>query len=247
MNFPYLLRMTLWLAPVLLQIMIALAMVGRKLVAMFPIFFCFSIYVPLRDVALLLLQTSPHGYFSIYWIGDGISILLSLVAVYEVFWHLVYPYPFLRSLAHNIFKIAGLVASGIAFAMLLMAQFGKGKPLVELILLLERSARVVQVALLISVICFISRLGLTWKHYATGILAGFGIAGMQLIPVELRAGFRLLTNKTFIWMEPAVYNCAVIVWAFYFLPSGKRTLVSERLPETDLARWNEALKDYINK
>jgi hypothetical protein len=45
----------------------------------------------------------------------------------------------------------------------------------EWIILQERSARFLQVCLLIVAIAMMSRLGLTWHHYSLGIAAGFGV------------------------------------------------------------------------
>ena len=244
MKFLSLLTIILWLTPALLQILIALVMVRRKLVRVFPIFFGYSIYVPARDVILLVVQNSRNLYSYIYWVGEAISILLGLLALYEVLWHLVSPYRFLRSVGRTVFKIVGLVAFGIATAILvMMAEF---KPTVELLLLLDRSAGLVRLALLVTVLYFVTRFGLTWRHYATGILAGFGIAGLQVIAVELFGGLHLISNVTFMLLPPAIYNCAVIVWAWYFVMPGRK-LISEPLPETDLAKWNEAIKDYLSK
>ena len=244
MTFSYLLRMTLWLAPGLLQAGIVWVMIRRQLVRVFPTFLCYSVVVPVRDVILLLLQKSHNLYAYVYWIGDGITILLSLLALYEVLWHLVSPYPFLRSFARNLFRIVGLGALGAAAVIVFMGP--EFQPTKELLVLLDRAAGMVRVALLIGVIFFVSRLGLTWKHYATGILAGFGIGGLQVVASELWAA-HLISNETLKWLLPAIYNCAVIVWTSYFVPSAERKLVTESLPETDLATWNEALKEYLSK
>lgn len=244
MTFSSLLRLTLWLMPSVLQVAIVVVMIARKLVRIFPTFFCYSIFVPLRDVVLLFLQNSPNLYGYVYWVGEVLTIFFGLLALYEVLCHLVYPYPFLRSLARNIFKTVGLGALAIAsLTVLMVAEF---KRTIELVILLDRAAGMVRVALLIGVILFVSRLGLTWKHYATGILAGFGIGGLQVVAAELWAA-HLISNETLKLLLPAIYNCAAFSWAFYFVLSGERRLVSESLPETDLSRWNEALKDYLSK
>ncbi len=58
----------------------------------------------------------------------------------------------------------------------------------EWIILTERSARFLQVCLLIVAIALMSRLGLTWQNYSVGIAAGFGVfAALDLALLELRA------------------------------------------------------------
>jgi len=103
------------------------------------------------------------------------------------------------------------------------------------------------VCLLIAIISLISRLGLTWHSYSLGITAGFGIyAALDLALLELRANLHLITDDAFVFLEPTAYNLAVLVWAFYFLKSPAETPV-ERLPTTDLANWNDALTERVDK
>ena len=63
----------------------------------------------------------------------------------------------------------------------------------EWIILSERSARFLQVCLLIVAIATMSRLGLTWRHYSLGIAAGFGVyAALDLVLLELRGHLHIL-------------------------------------------------------
>lgn len=56
------------------------------------------------------------------------------------------------------------------------------------------------------------------------------------------------------WMDPiafsivnsASYNVAALIWAFYILlPRGGNPL--DRLPNADLADWNDAFNDYVSQ
>src|SRR5882672_8315698 len=93
-------------------------------------------------------------------------------------------------------------------------------PLFETIILLERSVRFLQACWLIVLILLMSRLGLTWQHYAVGIATGFGVySASDLALLELRGHLRLITNETLALLNSTAYNVAVIIWALYFVPS----------------------------
>ncbi len=248
MNLEYVLKIGLWIAPVILLLLIALIMVRRGLVGQFRYFFTYCLFVAARDITLLLFQHRPNlylFYFWIYWVGDGLLILLQLVVLCEVFLNLVPAHLGFRAAAIRVFQI--IVGLSAAFACVLFAMAVRGAPtsVAEAVLLLERSFRVVQVIILLVVMTLVSRLGLNWEHYATGILLGSGIAGLQLVPAELRSSLHLISNTVFSWLKPAVYDCAVVAWAFYFIPARRPSASLAEVPQADLSEWDEVLKGYL--
>jgi hypothetical protein len=117
----------------------------------------------------------------------------------------------------------------------------------EQIILLERSARFLQVCLLIVAIALMSRLGLSWHHYSLGIAAGFGVySALDLILLELRAHLHAVADTDFVLLRSAAYNLGVLIWAWYFLRPQTRQPV-DRLPGTDLANWNDALTEQVDQ
>lgn len=117
----------------------------------------------------------------------------------------------------------------------------------EWIIRLERSARFLQVCLLIVAISLMSRLGLTWHHYSVGIASGFGVySALDLILLELRAHLHVITDAAFVLLRPAAYNLGVAIWALYFLWPQRGKPV-DRLPPTDLAKWNESVTRQVDK
>ena len=247
MKFHPLVTSVLWLAPVVLQPLIAFAMFSRKVVRLFPIFFSFSLLVPARDAVLFFLPYPGPLYSRVYWWGEAVAVLLALGVIFETTLHFVRPYPFLGLLV-KVLCVAGVVAAASAVIMLFWANGPRGTDMVlEWIILLERSARFLQVCLLIVAIALMSRLGLTWHHYSLGIAAGFGIyAGLDLVLLELRAHLHVATDTAFVVLRPAAYNLGVLIWAWYFLrPQPRRSV--DRLPGTDLTKWNDALTEQVDQ
>ena len=247
MNFSRLATSVLWFVPMAMQCAIVLVMLRRELVGQFPFFFSYTVLLPVRDAILYFLPQSSNRYSTVFWWGDAAAILLALSIVFEISWHFMRSYPFLR-LFLRVLWISAVVACSAALAMLLWTKGPVGTDLaLEWIILTERSARFLQVCLLIVAIALMSRLGLTWQNYSVGIAAGFGVyAALDLALLELRAHLHAVTVTAFVLMRSAAYNLGVAIWAFYFLrPQGGKPVGS--LPGTDLANWNNALTEHVNK
>lgn len=247
MNFSRLATSVLWFVPLATQCVIALVMLRRGLVAQFPFFFSYTLLLPLRDFTLYFLPNPGDRYSIVYWSGEGVAVLLSLGVVFELVGHFAQPYPFLRFLLRALLTF-GVVAGALALALLIWGRGPSGADLAfEWIILFERSARFLQVCLLIVAIALMSRLGLTWHHYSLGIAAGFGVySALDLILLELRARLHVATDAAFVLLRPAAYNLGVLIWAFYFLhPQGGNPV--DRLPGTNLATWNDALAEHVDK
>jgi hypothetical protein len=247
MNLSHLATDVLWLAPLAFQPLVAFALFRRKLIASFPFFFSFMVLVPARDTALFFLSYPGRLYALVFWWGEAAAIALALGVVCETTWHFIRPYPFLR-LFLKVLGIAGGIAAAAAVAMLIWTNGPKGTDVaLEQIILLERSARFLQVCLLIVAIALMSRLGLSWHHYSLGIAAGFGVySALDLILLELRAHLHAVTDTDFVLLRSAAYNLGVLIWAWYFLRPQNRQPV-DRLPGTDLANWNDALTEQVDQ
>jgi hypothetical protein len=201
----------------------------------------------LRDATLYFLPHSGNLYSTVFWWGEAAAIILALGVVFETSGHFIRPYPFLR-LFLRVLWISAAIAAGVAMAMLIWTKGPAGTDMaLEWIIMTERSARFLQVCLLIVAIALMSRLGLTWQHYSLGIAAGFGVyAALDLILLELRAHLHAVTDTAFVLMRSAAYNLGVVIWAVYFFrPQNGRPV--DRLPRTDLTNWNDTLTQHVNK
>jgi len=240
-------KMLLWTTPLVLQALIVMAMIVRRQVRTFPAFFAYIVFISLRDLILLLTKNNVNLYSWIYWLGEAISVFLGMAAICEVFWQLVKPYSFLRSIGKRILWISIVVLCGAGIA-LFAASYGKEvSRSIELVLLAERSARIVQVGALFVFITLLLEFGLTWRHHTVGIVVGFGaLAGLQLGLYELKAHLNGISDSMFTLLSPLAYNCAVIIWTIYFLPPFRKK-DPEVIPVLDLSKLDNMLADFIRK
>lgn len=247
MIFSQLLTKIFWFTPLLLQAAIVFVMLRRKLAAIFPVFFGYTILVFSRDVVLVVLQHAKNLYFFVYWCGEGLAVLLGLGVIFEALRHILPPYPFLKMVWGWIWVLGG-IAAATALVILIFSSGGTSSDRVlQSIVLLERAARFLQVCLLIVAIALMSRLGLTWQHYSLGIILGFGVfSALDLAVLEVWGHLHFVADRTFVLARPAAYNLGALIWAAYFLPSTRRT-AAEHLPRTNLAEWNEVVAYYVDQ
>src|SRR5882757_10029084 len=111
--------MALWITPIVVQSFLAMVMVHRKLVKIFPVFFSYSVLLPAREILLLVVRNYPNLYSGIYWLSEATVVALSLGVVYEVIWHLVRPYSFLGRIALGAFWVVTALALVVGLIMFL--------------------------------------------------------------------------------------------------------------------------------
>jgi len=244
MNASHLATEILWILPLGLQPAIAVAMLCRRLTRAFPIFFAYTVAVPARDSILLFLKYSSTSYAFVYWVGEGLAVLLGLGAILEVARHMVQPYRFLGFLLKALSVLAGVA---VPFVLVMVVLISGSDEAIESVIRLERAARLLQVCMLLVVLSLMSRLGLTWHHYTVGIAVGFGVySALDLALLEFRGHLHFVPDPAFVLLRPAAYNLAVIIWAWYFLKSWRRKPLNQ-LPDVDLHKWNHTVKGYIDQ
>src|SRR5260370_7960492 len=240
MQVPHAITVALWIVPIVIQSIIVIVMLHRKLLEIFPVFFTYSVLVPAREILLLFVRNHPDLYSRIYWFSEAIVVALSIGVIYEVIWHVIRPFSFLRQFAFGFFWIVAALALALGLILFLSSsRSGQRDPLFEIIILVERSVRFLQACWLIVLVLLMSRLGLTWQHYAVGIATGFGVySASDLALLELRAHLHLITDGTLVLLNSTAYNVAVTIWALYFVPPPPRQVIFGRLPDTQIALWN---------
>lgn len=236
----------LWVIPIVVQAGIVLGMLRRHLVRSFPIFFTYTVWVLLTAAGLLLLKPSGHRYHYLHWCEEAVSAMLGFAVIFEILRHILPRHTSPRFVVNLVWLLVGL------FTVAALMMFVSAKPMAgnyamyEVVVLAERSVRFAQASLLIVVIALMSVLGLTWLHESLGILLGFGIySAVALVAFEFGA-LHWMNPVAFSIFNSAGYNVAVLIWAFYILRPRRRKPLS-RLPNADLADWNDALNNFVDQ
>ncbi len=229
----------LWMLAPLLQMLLAVVMVRRKLRAEFPLFFSYTIFQVLSFILqFVAYQRSRLEYFYVYWVTGALGVGLALCVIYEIFSSVFRPYESLRDLGSTLFRWAALVMVLVAAVMAINGGQSVPNQIMAGILTMERSVRIMQCGLVLFLFLFARSLGLTTRNHLFGIAIGFGIyAAVELIYVSLLA-VGVPSSHLLRVLKSSSYDVAVLTWVGYMLshePARRPALypVAER--------WNYAL------
>jgi len=247
----------LWTARFLLQAALLAWMMARHIYRSFPVFVWYTGVKVLQAMILQAIAYSqPYqgpGYFAVYAIGTVLGWILSFAVIYEIFQQAFRDYPALCNLGKGLFRgaTAVLLLVGISLAWL--------KPAAELRMLMskfdlvEQTVCLMQCGLVIVLLVFSRKIGLSLQSRIFGIALGFGIlASVNLATFAIRS--RVETAQptstkyllTLITMVAAL--CSVGVWTAYVVRSETATDVAFGIPPNhDLETWNQELRRLLRQ
>ena len=245
-----------WAAALLFQLVLGVVLFVKRMWRRFPFFFAYSIVTLLLDAGMIGFHqkslASPLGsfprrlYFSFYWVNEAIGLLLGLGVIYEVFRHLLAPYPALRKLAGQFFYgvVALLVLLG--FVVLYAQSVHEPTHTQAAFLVMEQAGRVLEVGLLLFLFLFASAFGLHWRQYVFGIVLGLGIfASVELVAVTMRAEVGRTAIAIFNIARSVSFNCSLVIWISYILAPELATQPAEVPKRAQLEQWNKAVMELI--
>ncbi len=231
----------LWLAEPVLECFVVAALVWRKAYRQYRWFFAYMIAEIAQGCALYGLRDWRTGYFLGYCIGSAVTLVLGFAVIHEIFINIFRPYHTLRDLGSVLFKWAGLVMLLVAVIVSASGQALNRQPVIEGILILERSIRVVQCGLILFLLLFSKYLGISWRQRSFGLALGFGsYATIDLSLVALRLGAHISADTADL-ITMSAYVAAIGIWIAYSLVEE----VSREQPITLLRsqRWEQSLSD----
>ncbi len=236
----------LWIMPVILQSAISWAMVRSKLRGEFPFFFNYTVFQVLSSIGLFVvfLLRNKLVYFYAYWACAAVGALLGFAIIYEIFDNAFRPFAALRDFSRVIFRWACLVLLVVAVVMAINSASAQAYRITLGILAVERGVLLIQGGLLLFLLMYSSRLGMTWQHHSFGVALGLGFyASAHLILNSLRAQLGLSWHPTYSMLLMICYNLAVATWfAYMFCPEPARvTEAAQFAPKPILQRWNHVL------
>jgi hypothetical protein len=234
-----------WIAALMLQAILVCVLFAKRMWRKFPIFFAYSLATLILNVGMYgVYHSSLSGLYSrIYFLNEGVGLVLGLAVVYEMFRHLFAPYPALRRLATHGFggAIALLVTLGTVVV------YVEPVNLRSMLFVAEQAARILEIGLLMFLFLFAGAFGLHWRQYVFGIAVGLGVfvAG-ELIAVTIwvqRGGTAFVSIVNMV--RNISFNVGLLIWIGYIL-APELALQSGEMPKTaQLEQWNRAVMELI--
>lgn len=238
-----------WFAALLLQAILAGILVFKKMWNRFPFFVTYSVASMLSTLTLYSLYfaaVSRTLYSRTYWFSEALGIFLGLAVVWEVFRHLLSPYPALKRLAKQIFRGAVAFLILLGCVVIYFQSFGDPNRIKTALFVMEQAGRILEVGLLLFLFIFASAFGLHWRQYVFGIALGLGIfITVELVAVTMMVQFGPATMSIFKVIRTISYSSSLFIWIAYILAPELATSPAAVPKRAQLEQWNKAIMELI--
>jgi hypothetical protein len=221
-------------------VFVLLVMGRHHLRSKFPFFFNYiSLYIVIACIGLAAYLYNCTISYYVSWVLGSLMMLLEVAVIYEVLAATLKSYSALVDLAKILFRWAAafLLLTGLVTA---LATNGQEATKMEAALtVVEHCIRLMQCGLLLFLLVFENRLGISWRNHGVAIALGLGVyAGVDLIASYVP----LLPQRTFDFITGVAYLGSLALWGCILTlrePAPKSVLdMPSRLI---FQRWNEAL------
>jgi hypothetical protein len=245
----------LWLAPHILQIVLAAWLVRRGVHKLFPIFVAYLLYEALEEFILYAMDILPSVPWQIFWrafcVGLVIEGLLRVLLVGELFSRIVLPWPSVAKLGNRLVSGAGVVLVLLATVAAAYAPIDNPQhAVISRAHILEQSFYIIECGLILFLFLFAAYFRLHSDNMTFGIGLGRGIsASVHLATWAVMANGGLADKRYLLdFLNMATYHACVLIWFYYLLVPGKKATTSAvPLPEHNLAVWNRELERLLQQ
>jgi hypothetical protein len=244
----------LWLAPDVIQVLLAILIYRRGLHKLFPVFFVYLIYEAIETFALYAMDVLPfvsaQAYWKTFWVVLIVGGLLKFAVIGELLRHVLHSWPALARTGGHLLTLAGAILTlGAAVA---AAYTTPDNPhwLVGGSHVLQQTFYIVQCGLILFLFAFAAHFKVAWDRSSFGIALGFAILFCQhLASWAVIAGIALPSKSALLtFLNMATYHVCVLIWCYYLLvPQTVATTSAVSLPENDLAMWNREVERLLQQ
>jgi len=244
----------LWLAPHVLQIVLAILIWRRGLHRLFPVFLAYTIFEAVEEFTLYAMDISPSIKGETFWqaFSAGLIVegLIRFALIGELFLHLLRPWPTLGKLGSQLVRGTGVVlvlvaAVAAAYAPIDNPQYS----IISRAHILQQTLYIVECGLVLFLFLFAAHFKLVWNHRTFGIALGLGILSCEHMGAWAVMASGALMDKRHLldFLNMATYHVCVLIWFYYFLiPQKSATTSVVSLPEHNLAVWNQELERLLH-
>jgi hypothetical protein len=217
MHYFGLIDSVIWISGMLAGCVLAAVMLRRGLVRSYPAFFTSILFDLAREIVLpAVAYHSARAYEYGYWLTLPISLVISVAVVLEAYRCSIALKPKLSAMSVCQLAFSGAVLLGLVTYSFLDPHVPV-RNLVSLLLLLHRSSAVLRCSLLLFVMTFAPKLGISWRHHVWGIVLGLGLcAAGDLLQSTVSTISRVMASGNWLArVPPSCYLISVILWTVY--------------------------------
>lgn len=185
--------------------------VKGRIFTTYPIFYVYLAYIFLESfVGFYVYLFQPAHYVNFYWCTQFLSVALGYGVIWEIFRHALRHYPGAARMARSVLVIIFcLVFSKVLFSALSNSVWSLARTTAEL----ERSLRVVQSALLVTIVGLLAYYAIPVGRNLKGMIVGYGFfIGASAVSLTLRLHFGDSFQPVWHYLPAATYYVTLIIW-----------------------------------
>lgn len=236
---------------VVLYAALALVLWLRRIYALFPLFWVYSIYAVAASAVRVVLPSQGPVYFYGFWGTELGFLLLSIVALHEVFRSVFEGFYLLNWFRWSYFGALGTVLC-LAILNSIFNRPVQVHPLFRVILDVYMPINCILAAICGLFYVFVKVLSVSFRRYSFAIVLGFGISAIgTLIPFVLRSIFGKRLEFFVIYAPSVAYYVTLLVWISAFAyPEPADDHASPLPPEqmtSEVRQYTRVLKGFFGK
>ena len=185
--------------------------VRGRLFAAYPVFYAYFSYIFVQSFAgFYLYRFHPGLYTNFYWYTQFFSVALGYGVIWEIFRQALKHYPGTARVARSVLAIIFfLVLLKVLSGALSSSVWSLARTTAEL----ERSLRVVQAALLVTIVGLLAYYTIPAGRNLQGMIVGYGFfIGASVISLTLRSYFGASFQPVWQYLPAMTYYVALIIW-----------------------------------
>lgn len=237
-----------WLLPIPVLAALLTVMYRRREHVLYPALWAYFCFQCLRlGIEFICELLSYKAYFYSYWIACFIDLILTVILLRTLFVHFLEKYPALDSVRRHGFEFAVSILWCTALALSL--GFMRDQDWPQRITRAGLILSFTEVGLFVFVLVTTLVLGIRWKSAYCGMAISLGLLGAADLLVFSGLSWATSLFQPAVlasWIETVVYDIAVGIFAFYFLPAPVTETVNTEL-RPELLDWAESMKGAVRK
>lgn len=239
----------LWIAPHVLQVVLAVLLIRQRSVREFPAFFTYTVFEVLQFIVLFTLGNLGrfHQYTVAWFVGEAISAVLRFIIIREIFDGVFEHYSPVKRWGKSLFQWTTVALTIVAVIIVAYTPGVETNAVGITMNVADRTVAIVQLGLLLLLMALSHFLKFNWRSQVFGIAVGFGVlAALKLVNWFLTEQFLSPDMNEFssIFLM-ASYHCCVLFWVVTFLFPKRQPVSDSSLAFSNLDRWNATLERFL--
>lgn len=242
----------LWLAPHILQVVLAVLIWRRGLHRLFPVFLAYAVFEAIEEFTLYGLDILPwveaETFWKAFWAGLIVEGLLKFALTGELFVNLLRPWPAIGKTGKRLITGAGVVLVLLAGLAAGFTEPANPYWFISGAHALQQSMYIVESGLILFIVLFAAYFKLAWNRQTFGIALGLGILSCEHLAAWAVSTSGILADRSFLldFLNMATYHACILIWFYYLLVPHKVVAKSAvPLPDNNLAIWNRELERLL--